>query len=213
VSETLVQRPRTSPYSPPPGRGPTAGVVALVLFTAAVVGVLTGVLLFVFTPGDGGAGLLGGSGRTPSSGSASPIPLRTVSAFDPRGDGHENDAQVPLAHDGDPGTVWTTERYTTADFGRLKSGVGLLVDLGSATAVRSVTLTLTQAGASVQLRAGDAPAEAALRTVASVGPAGGRVTLTPASTTSARYWVVWFTSLPPAGGGYQAGIAEMAFSG
>ena len=52
--------------------------------------------------------------------------------FDPEGDGEpENDSDVPLAFDGDPSTAWSTLEYRgSPDFGNLKDGVGLLLDLG-----------------------------------------------------------------------------------
>jgi hypothetical protein len=43
-----------------------------------------------------------------------------------------NDAAARRAIDGDPGTSWDTERYNTRDFGRLKSGVGLILQLDQA---------------------------------------------------------------------------------
>ena len=36
---------------------------------------------------------------------------RGVAAYDPEGDGHENNGEVPLATDGNPATAWQTEHY------------------------------------------------------------------------------------------------------
>ena len=39
--------------------------------------------------------------------------------------------KVPLAYDGDPSTAWSTLEYRgSPNFGNLKDGVGLLLDLG-----------------------------------------------------------------------------------
>ena len=62
---------------------------------------------------------------------ATPIDLGAVPVrdFDPApGDGRERSATVPNAVDGDAGTVWETERYSTGQFGGLKGGVGLLLE-------------------------------------------------------------------------------------
>ncbi len=66
-----------------------------------------------------------GGGATPTE----PVAI-SVASFDPLGDRSESDDEVPFATDGDPATQWTTERYNTRDFGGLKEGLGLLVDVG-----------------------------------------------------------------------------------
>ena len=140
----------------------------------------------------------------------------TVSSFDPEGDGQENPDAVALAVDRDPSTSWTTATYRASPkFGGLKSGVGLLIDLGQPTTVRVGELALTAAGSSVELRAGDtAPTQAAdLPLVAQSDPAGAQVRWSLKTPVRARYWLVWFTSLPPATGGYRIGIAEVALLG
>lgn len=151
-----------------------------------------------------------GSATTPSA----DIPLQTVTAFDPPpGDGGENDDQVPLAYDGSPATAWTTERYSSAEFGGLKPGVGLLVDLGSRRHVGTVQLALVGAPTSVELRAADLPGTS-VSDFAVVIPApstGKTVTLT--ANADHRYWLVWLTALPRVSGGYRGGIAEMLFRG
>jgi hypothetical protein len=151
------------------------------------------------------------------------IPAGGVSDFDPEGDGTENPDQVPLAVDGDPSTQWQTAAYRNRpDFGGLKSGVGLLVDLGRPRTVASVTVLLTNPGADLQLRTGPRRATTAdgYRVVATATDAGhgggtqrGTVTLKPTAPVRSQYWVVWFTRLPKVGGDYVDGIAEMTFRG
>lgn len=61
--------------------------------------------------------------------------------FDPQGDdGAESPNRLPLINNGDPTRGWQTERYTTQEFGNLKGGVGLLVDLASAAELTSLTV-------------------------------------------------------------------------
>jgi serine/threonine protein kinase len=139
-----------------------------------------------------------------------------VTSFDPEGDGQENPDAVGLAVDRDPSTSWTTATYRgSPHFGGLKTGVGLLLDLGRPTRVRVAELALTAAGASVELRAGDvAPRQASdLPLVSNTDRAGAQVRWTLPAPVTARYWLVWFTSLPKAGSGYRIGISEVALLG
>ncbi|GAA2085752.1 protein kinase family protein [Streptomyces albiaxialis] len=66
-------------------------------------------------------------------------PLKIVDAkdFDPESpDGSENPDKVPDAYDGDPQTYWLTSKYIGhATFGNLKSGAGIVLDLGKAQSV------------------------------------------------------------------------------
>jgi hypothetical protein len=140
----------------------------------------------------------------------------TVTSFDPEGDGQENPDAVAFAVDRDPSTSWTTATYRgSAKFGGLKTGVGLLIDLGQPTTVRVAELALSAAGSSVELRAGDtAPTQAAdLRLVAHSDDAAAQVRWNLSTPARARYWLVWFTSLPSVSGGYRIGIAEAALLG
>jgi len=136
-----------------------------------------------------------------------------VTSFDPQGDGTEDPGGVGLAVDDDPSTEWTTDLYrNNAQFGGLKSGVGLLLDLGRPKTVRSADLLLSAAGAGVQIRAGSSPPQQAtdLPVVAQRTNAPTSAHLTLSHPMRARYWLVWFTTLPKAGSDYQLGVAEIA---
>jgi hypothetical protein len=140
----------------------------------------------------------------------------TVTSFDPEGDGTENDDATGLAVDRDPTTSWSTSVYRDdPHFGGLKSGVGILVDLGRARRVTLAELALTQDGAGVELRAGDQQPTRAedLPVVASTADARSRTRFDLDTPTTARYWLVWFTSLPRQSGGYGVGVAEVALLG
>jgi len=134
-----------------------------------------------------------------------------VTAFDPPpGDGVENPAAIPNAIDGDPATSWTTEAYSTERFGGLKSGVGLLVDLGQPVQVATVELGM-RPGADVELRVGDTPAADAsgFRVVATVNAAPTVTRLVPPEPVTARFFLVWLTKLPADGTRYRASIGEL----
>ena len=49
---------------------------------------------------------------TASQPRAQAVKLTAVGAYDPEGDGHENDDLATQAVDGDPATFWKTEHYT-----------------------------------------------------------------------------------------------------
>jgi hypothetical protein len=139
-------------------------------------------------------------------------PPRIVS-FDPQGDGAEDPGGVGLAVDDDPSTSWTTDTYHgSPEFGGLKRGVGLLIDLGRPKGVRSAGLLLSAAGANVQIRAGNvAPRQATdLPVVVARDDSPDSPQLALPQPVTARYWLIWFTSLPKAGADYRLGVAEIS---
>ena len=162
---------------------------------------------------------------TPPEPTASPLPDVVAGAFDPLStDGTENDADVPLAVDGDPATSWTTSTYRDQlgpVLPALKSGVGLYLDLGVVREVSEVDLDLVGSPTDVELYVTDdvpdgVPTGAP---VASDTATGAELTLEPASAegsraaVTGRYVVVWFTSLPVVSGGFRAGLAEVVVRG
>jgi len=144
------------------------------------------------------------------------IAVGPVTEFDPYGDHTDpHVAEAPRAADGNPATTWRTQIYRTADLGKLKPGVGLLVDLGAPRKVGAVHLLLVGAGTTIELldsNGGAPPANDKVMTpAASQSAAPSDVTLRPATAVTARYWVVWLTRLPAAGTSFQGGVAEMTF--
>ncbi len=69
-----------------------------------------------------------------------PPAILSASTIDRQGDGSERDELVGLAYDGDVNTAWRTETYRRPGFGDLKTGVGLLIDLGRTSEVNSVSI-------------------------------------------------------------------------
>ncbi|MCW2680119.1 MAG: serine/threonine protein kinase [Frankiales bacterium] len=149
----------------------------------------------------------------PAAGARIDLATATLDDFDPLGGGGERPGSLPNAVDEDPTTVWETERYGSAAFGGLKSGVGLLVDLGKPTRVGRVELLTTGGGAAFELRAADAlgarPED--YRVVASGRAAEEQLVLTPAAGTTARFYLVWITGLSQSEDGFRAGIKELSF--
>ena len=157
----------------------------------------------------------------PSTGASIDLSGATFTPFDPPpGDGHEDDANVALATDGDPSTGWSTEQYSGGPtFGGLKPGVGLLVDLGTPTKVREVDLTLSGNGDTTAKLLAAPSATTAPTTLAAFtslaqasGPTG--VALTAPAPVTSRFFLVWLTSLPRSTedpSKWQGTIDEMTF--
>ncbi|WP_432561967.1 protein kinase family protein [Kineococcus sp. SYSU DK003] len=147
------------------------------------------------------------------SASATPVlvPVAAISALDPQGDG-ESSETAPRALDGDPATVWESQRYNSAAFGGLKDGIGLLLDLGVEVDVTRVDLADGGEGGAVSLLTAPGPSLDGSAPVATAA-AGGQQALVPAQPVRARYLVVWFTELPRTEGVFRASVAEIAVTG
>ncbi len=122
----------------------------------------------------------------------------SAAAFGFSGGQGDNSDLAHLAIDRNPATAWHTDWYTTAQFGNLYPGTGLLLDMGRPVTITAVRITLGPTpGARLQLRVGSAPALASLRPVAHAANAGGAVHLRITQPAHGRYVLIWFTSLPP----------------
>ena len=97
----------------------------------------------------------------------------------------------------------------------LKTGTGLLLDMGRRVTITSVALELgPYAGADLQLRAGNTAVLSGLRVAARVNGAGSTLRLRLRSPRTARYLLIWFTLLPPNGAGqYQASVSRVVVNG
>jgi len=140
----------------------------------------------------------------------------TAGDFDPQGGNGENADQAPLAVDGNPATAWTTLRYDQ-QFGAagLKSGVGLVLDLGAAHDVASVDLTTVGSPTSVSVYVSptNPPNLVGLDVAGRAQLTGTHATITLDQPVTGRYVVVWLTKLPAVSGGFRGGIAEAVVKG
>jgi len=137
-------------------------------------------------------------------------------AFSPDGaDQGDNPGLASLAIDHDPSTAWHTDWYTTANFGNLYAGTGLLVDMGRPVTITAAQITLGGTpGADFQLRAGAAPSLADLPAVANAANAAGVVRLRITAPAHSRYVLIWFTRLPPdPAGTFRASVYDLRLEG
>jgi len=157
-----------------------------------------------------------GSGDTGQTGSGKPVSIVGAKDFDPEGTdgGVETPSKVPLAYDGKASTYWETSWYSRADFGGLKGGVGLILDLGKTQQVGSVKVDFIGDTTSVELRAASSDSSSmpdSLSDFSKVASGtGSDVTLKPDKAVKARYVLVWLTSLPLTGDGtYRGKVSEI----
>jgi hypothetical protein len=161
----------------PRPRWPLYALLVLVAAAAVVAGVL------------GLGGSKGGKAGAPS-GTSRAVVVRAVTAFDPEGSGGEHDAEAPNAADGNPSTYWTTEHYRSFT----KSGVGVVLDVGKAVALGSVTVTSDTPGFTATILSGSSPSGPSFTPDSSSAVVSSRTTFT-LDGTKARYYVVWITDL------------------
>ena len=232
TSEELPQLEPSFPVPPSDnGSGPAqsflrsegrwiATVVALLAVAAVLVGVglATGVIDADGIPTVGALEVGGGDSAEDDSApqesevSATVPDAEQLAAFDPAGDGRENDDALAAMVDGDAATAWETESYYQADFGGLKDGVGVIVDLGEEREVAGATVQTMQPGASVSLHVADEPAES----LDGWTPLGDPATLEETTTlqgepATGRYLLVWLSGeLPSVGDGrWRGAISEL----
>jgi hypothetical protein len=186
-----------------------AGLVGLVAVAAVGVLIVTN--------------LLSGPSGPPGNGQTDPVPATSTTvvpqpiALDPSQvrivdppDGNRQElAGVESVVDGDPATGWSTDQYFgPADFGGIKPGMGILIDLGEPTQVAVVQVSVVQAGATIELRSGasdpgsttegDATIESTYTTIGTpLQNAGTTAVFTvPADHEPVQYLMVWISSLP-----------------
>ena len=188
----------TPPATPPPARrriGPgvvLSLIVVVVLVLAALLVATTDVGRELFSPDD-----------TPSSGEAVPasrlVPIAGARSFDPEGDdAGENDALAPGAIDGQSATGWRTVSYNSRTFGNLKSGVGLVIELGGATEIDKVAISSPTAGWSMSAYVADgAPTQLSGwgAPVASAGDIRGATTTLDLDGAGGSSILLWITDL------------------
>jgi serine/threonine protein kinase len=136
------------------------------------------------------------SGDRTTSANLPPIDIIEGSSFDPDGDGAEHEEEVALTFDSDRSTGWSTEDYSSP-FSEQKSGVGILLDLGTAKEVASLDIRTETPGMSLEIRAADSAPSSVEETdvVAEADPLeNGTIKLDEPA--KSRFWLLWITRLP-----------------
>jgi len=232
VPPALLGPPGRAAHGPDPsatrlpgGRRPGRGSRTLVASGVALLVAMAAVLAFYVgrqTAGDPAAGDADGS-SDPSSNVAvasRPLEIRAVSDFDPEGgDLSENTEDAPNAVDGEPTTSWTTSQYTSPKLGGLKSGVGLLLDLGGPKTVTALEISFGDAPTRYEVRATPPDATGPPTQLSQLNPlvkgkAGKSAKVSLGSPVTTQFLLVWLTRLPEeAPGLYRGVIKDIAVEG
>jgi serine/threonine-protein kinase len=189
-----------------PGRRTVIGVALLAVVVAFAV------VAFVLT-GDNAKRGTNQEPRTPVAQGEQAISLADDAAHDydpPPGDGNEHAEKTLRVLDGDPQTSWDTENYSGGTFGAAKRGVGIYLDVGAGRRTVAATKldvsTSTPGWNAMVLAAPDGSGPPATREdpawveVGSLDDAPDGDSVIPLDTggTRFRYYLLWFTKLPPA---------------
>jgi hypothetical protein len=148
------------------------------------------------------------SGNDRTGGALESVPIADATSVDPSGGG-EKEERVDNVRDGDGATTWETSTYATRDFGGLKSGLGVQLDLGAATKLRRVVVTSPTSGWDARVYVADRPSPELAgwgRPVATENGIDGTGTFDVPGA-SGRYVLVWFTGL---GEDRKVEVAEIA---
>ena len=203
-----------------PGRALIAVIVAVVLAVAAVVVWAVGFRSSASPPASGGTHP-SASASAPASGTVlTPVKDDT---FNILGSDSEDAPDAPKAIDSSPSTYWHTDSYQNhANFGNLKSGTGLLIDMGKSVQLSQVQVVVGSGATTAKIYLGNSstPSKTALSNFTQVGKkatGSGTLTYTISSKATGRYVLIWLTgNLPPnpdQPGQYQGRIYNVVMRG
>lgn len=159
--------------------------------------------------------------NTVSSSNSSPMSIVGGSSLDPYGDNHtEHNDQVKLIYDNDKSTCWTTQYYIGhSNFGNIKRGVGVILNLGQVKKVNSILLNMSDGSYTFDVRylsAGQSTLNSAVdkednytvaREVKNTN--GGDIKIDNLSITT-QYILIWLKSIPQIhDGNYQGRICDI----
>lgn len=138
----------------------------------------------------------GENGSDEGGGAPEPLAILGVTAYDPKGDGHEHDELVGKTFDGNPDTGWYTESYSDENFGGLKDGVGLVVDLGPNRKPQQIVLDVPEKS-SIDVYVGQDASLDGAEKVGENAEAQGQVTFDVPEKVTGQYIILWYTKVYP----------------
>lgn len=192
--------------TPPSGMAPTFRQTerSWIVPAAVIVGIAVSLVLLglVLSGSDVAPSILrrGGGGNDAPPEPSGPLAVAASRSFDPEADGSENGEEVALVHDGDPASTWQSSRYNTREFGGLKQGLGVILELAEAADLRRVTIA-SPGGWSGRVYVADAPGAALADWGEAAGgdqnEVGATATYDLPEGTRGKAVLVWFTRLAP----------------
>ncbi|SCG19328.1 Serine/threonine protein kinase [Micromonospora echinofusca] len=169
-----------------------------------------------------------GGDATPAAVTAGPLKISAARIIDPDSKSRDELEGADKVFDNDEDKGWETDTYNRSNFGNLKKGMGVWIDLGDQRTVKSVQVVLSARGASAQLLAGtnDQPSTSAgddalvteYKKTAIGQPfeehEGTKMTFNGFNADQKyRYLLFWITELPSSDGGYKLGVQEITVQG
>jgi hypothetical protein len=210
------QRRPPRPPRPPGNRTPVSKAVLALIVLLVLAAIGTGLYGLSRNKG-GGAGAAPSTSSSHSSSPAANTVLTPVNAT-----ASDNGAQARGAYATNPANAWNTQFYLNNPvFGGLKTGTGLMLDMGKSVTLSSIQLTFgPTAGTNVTIEIGNQPGLTpgpSFTKIAKEKDAGsGTQTFQTKTSASGRYVLIWFTKLPPlAGSGnkYEAFVSGAVLRG
>jgi putative peptidoglycan lipid II flippase len=158
---------------------------------------------------DGGEETAAPEETTDGDTTGEPIELAGITSYDPEGDGDERNDIVDAAIDGDTTTAWNSHTYLAANWGNLKSGVGLLVDLGGTQDVTEVVIDFPEGDYGVEVFVTDEASREGGTSIGALDDASGEVTFTAEEPVSGQYVLIWFDRAWAGPGGEIVYVSEV----
>jgi eukaryotic-like serine/threonine-protein kinase len=175
----------------PPRRGPSPWPIVLALLVLIAIG--AGIGYWALHRSTGGPS--GAPNVTPAGGSV--VKLSGVTAYDPQGDGHENNGEVANATDTAPSTYWETEHYRSSLASLGKQGVGLVLRAPGPVKLAKLGIATATPGFRAEILAGDSPTGPFADVVSPDITVGGQQVFQLSVSSDHQYYVIWITQLPP----------------
>ena len=152
----------------------------------------------------------------PSAPTGAPVKIAGTASFDPPpGDGEENDEQLSLAIDGNPGTGWTTETYQapTTEQAVGKPGVGMIVTASAAVPARTIRVRSEVGGWNMQVYGSASGPPTTLqgwgKPIGGLNDMGTDQQVQLNATRDSKYYLIWITKLASTSTGYNVQIDEV----
>jgi serine/threonine protein kinase len=194
-TSTVMRAPAGRPARRPARRSPrarsqfTPGPLLLGLLALAALAVIVVAAIAVKRDSSVLPGIASKSSDKSSASSA--VQVTASGTYDPQGGGGEHDSEVGNATDGNETTYWTTEHYGNPEFGGLKDGVGLVLDVDGT--AKTLTVTSNTPGFTAVVESGSSPETA--KAVSDPKEVGAKTTF-DLRDASGSVLVLWITHLP-----------------
>ena len=138
--------------------------------------------------------------------------INKATPLDPEGDGKEGNAKAKNLIPGEAGS-WETDRYNSKEFGQLKKGVGIALELKERTTVKEVGVESEVGGGSFDILVGtDKNIDKAQKVGSGEFQKGKVTTVTIDDPAKATHVFIWIKELPKVGDGYRAVIPNVTLS-